>query len=120
MTEKCYYYDENGNRCEGEVGPSFADFPGMARIVSPIPLCDACKKSDFDENDYLTICKAYGKIPKKYLNAKDYNCPYFDNENNGWYQLIKDKIEGTTEGRKIINLNFGTLDISDVLFYTYF
>ena len=25
--------------------------------------------------------------------AKDYNCPYFDNENNGWYQLIKDKVE---------------------------
>lgn len=49
MMEKCYYYDEDGNRCEGEVGPSFEDFPGMARVVSPIPLCDACKKSDFDE-----------------------------------------------------------------------
>ena len=47
----------------------------------------------FDENDDLTVCKAYGKIPKKYLNAKDYNCPHFDNENNGWYQLIKDKVE---------------------------
>lgn len=62
-------------------------------LLSPIPLCDACKKSDFDENDDLTVCKAYGKIPKKYLNAKDYNCPHFDNENNGWYQLIKDKVE---------------------------
>lgn len=93
MMEKCYYYDEDGNRCEGEVGPSFEDFPGMARVVSPIPLCDACKKSDFDENDDLTVCKAYGKIPKKYLNAKDYNCPHFDNENNGWHQLIKDKVE---------------------------
>ena len=51
------------------------------------------EKSDFDENDDLTVCKAYGKIPKKYLNAKDYNCPHFDNENNGWYQLIKDKVE---------------------------
>lgn len=59
MIEKCYYYDEDGNRCEGEVGPSFEDFPGMERIVSPIPLCDACKKSDFDENDDLTVCKAY-------------------------------------------------------------
>lgn len=33
MIEKCYYYDEDGNRCEGEVGPSFEDFPGMARVV---------------------------------------------------------------------------------------
>lgn len=31
MMEKCYYYDEDGNRCEGEVGPSFEDFPGMAK-----------------------------------------------------------------------------------------
>ena len=127
MTEKCYYYDEDGNRCEGEVGPSFEDFPGMARVVSPIPLCDACKKSDFDENDDLTVCKAYGKIPKKYLNAKDYNCPHFDNENNGWYQLIKDKVERQQKKEKyivekienesqIINLNFSTFDISDVLF----
>lgn len=29
--EKCYYYDEDGNRCEGEVGPSFEDFPGNNR-----------------------------------------------------------------------------------------
>lgn len=93
MTEKCYYYDEDGNRCEGEVGPSFEDFPGMAQVVSPIPLCDACKKLDFDENRDLTVCKAYGKIPKKYSDAKDYNCPYFDNANNVWYLAIKDKVE---------------------------
>lgn len=48
MTEKCYYYDEDGNCCEGEVGPSFEDFPGMAQVISPIPLCDACKKAGFD------------------------------------------------------------------------
>ena len=94
MTEKCYYYDEDGNRCEGEVGPSFEDFPGMARVVSPIPLCDACKKSD------LTVCKAYGKIPKKYLNAKDYNCPHFDNANNVWYLAIKDKIAESQKKEK--------------------
>ena len=93
MTEKCYYYDEDGNRCEGEVGPSFEDFPGMAQVISPIPLCDACKKAGFDSKHRQTLCEAYGKIPKKYLHAKDYNCPHFDNENNGWYQLIKDKVE---------------------------
>lgn len=100
MTEKCYYYDEDGNRCEGEVGPSFEDFPGMAQFISPIPLCDACKKAGFDSNHHQTLCEAYGKIPKKYLNAKDYNCPYFDNENNGWYQLIKDKVEGQQKEEK--------------------
>lgn len=62
-------------------------------VVSPIPLYNACKKSDFDENGDLTLCKAYGEIPKKYLKAKYYNCPYFDKENSGWYQLIKDKVE---------------------------
>lgn len=93
MTEKGYYYDENGKYCEIETGPSFEDWPGMARVVSPIPLCDACKKSDFDENDDLTLCKAYGEIPKKYMKAQKYDCPYFDNRNNGWYQLIKDKVE---------------------------
>lgn len=36
-----YYYDENGKRKEFEVGPSFDDYPGMARVVSPIPLCNA-------------------------------------------------------------------------------
>lgn len=92
MTEKGYYYDENGKYCEIETGPSFEDWPGMARVVSPIPICNACKKSDFNENNDL-ICKAYGEIPKKYLKAKEYNCPYFDNENSGWYQLIKDKVE---------------------------
>ena len=94
MKEKGYYYDENGKYCENELGPSFDDFPGMFTVASPIPLCDACKKADFDSNRRQTLCKAYGKIPKKYLSAKDYNCPHFDNENNGWYQLIKDKVEG--------------------------
>ena len=47
MKEKGYYYDD-GKYCEIETGPSFEDFPGMAQVVSPIPLCDACKKSDFD------------------------------------------------------------------------
>lgn len=98
MTEKKeYYYDENGERCEA--GPSFKDYPGMAVVSSPIPLCDACKKSDFDENDDLTLCKAYGNIPRKYLKAKEYNCPYFDNANNGWYQLIKDKVEEAQNGK---------------------
>ena len=92
MKEKGYYYDDDGKYCEIETGPSFEDFPGMAQVVSPIPLCDACKKSDFDENRDLTVCKAYGKIPKKYSDAKDYNCPYFDNANNVWYWAIKDKI----------------------------
>ena len=50
-------------------------------------------EADFDEKGYETLCKVYGKIPSKHLKAKDYNCPYFDNENNGWYQLIKDKVE---------------------------
>ena len=63
MKEKGYYYDD-GKYCEIETGPSFEDFPGMAQVVSPIPLCDACKKSDFDENRDLTVCKAYGKMPK--------------------------------------------------------
>ena len=75
-----YYYDENGVKQEMEIGPSFDDFPGMAKVTSPIPICHACRK-------------VYGKIPSKHLKAKDYNCPYFDNENNGWYQLIKDKVE---------------------------
>lgn len=88
-----YYYDKNGERKEFEIGPSFDLHYGMDQIVSPIPLCDACKKSDFDENDDLTLCRAYGNIPRKYLKAKEYNCPHFDNENNGWYQLIKDKVE---------------------------
>ena len=88
-----YYYDENGVKQEMEIGPSFDDFPGMAEVTSPIPICDACKKASFDKNDDLTICESYGKIPKKYLNAKNYSCPYFDNLNNGWYQLIKDKVE---------------------------
>ena len=57
MKEKGYYYDD-GKYCEIETGPSFEDFPGMAQVVSPIPLCDACKKSDFDENRDLTVCKA--------------------------------------------------------------
>lgn len=93
MTEEVeYYWDEYG--VKHEVGPSFKDFPGMARVVSPIPLCDACKKAGFDSNRRQTLCEAYGKIPKKYLNAKDYNCAYFDNQNNCWYQLIKDKVEG--------------------------
>ena len=88
-----YYYDENGVKQEMEIGPSFDDFPGMAKVTSPIPICHACRKADFDEKGYETLCKVYGKIPNKHLKAKDYNCPYFDNENNGWYQLIKDKVE---------------------------
>ena len=100
MIEKCYYYDEYGNRCEGEVGPSFEDFPGMVRVISPIPLCDAYKKSDFDENRDLTVCKAYEKIPKKYSDAKDYNCPYFDNANNVWYLAIKYKIAESQKKEK--------------------
>ena len=88
-----YYYDENGVKQEMEIGPSFDDFPGMAKVTCPIPICHACRKADFDEKGYETLCKVYGKIPNKHLKAKDYNCPYFDNENNGWYQLIKDKVE---------------------------
>lgn len=88
-----YYYDENGVKQEMEIGPSFDDFPGMAKVTSPIPICHACRKADFDEKGYETLCKVYGKIPSKHLKVKDYNCPYFDNENNGWYQLIKDKVE---------------------------
>ena len=87
------HVDENGVKQEMEIGPSFDDFPGMAKVTSPIPLCHACRKADFDEKGYETLCKVYGKIPSKHLKAKDYNCPYFDNENNGWYQLIKDKVE---------------------------
>ena len=93
MTERGYYYDENGKYCEIETGPSFEDWPGMAKVVSPIPLCDACKKAEFDKNGDQTLCKAYGKRPKEYMKAQKYDCPHFDNENNGWYQLIKDKVE---------------------------
>ena len=72
-----YYYDENGVKQEMEIGPSFDDFPGMAKVTSPIPICHACRKADFDEKGYETLCKVYGKIPSKHLKAKDYNCPYF-------------------------------------------
>ena len=70
------YYDENGVKQEMEIGPSFDDFPGMAKVTSPIPICHACRKADFDEKGYETLCKVYGKIPSKHLKAKDYNCPY--------------------------------------------
>lgn len=99
MEEIEYYYDENGE-CH-EVGPSFKDYPGMAAVLSPIPICDACKKAGFDKNDNQTLCKAYGQIPQKYLKAKKYDCPYFDNENNGWYQLIKDKVEKAQNKNKL-------------------
>ena len=59
-----YYYDENGVKQEIEIGPSFDDFPGMAKVTSPIPICHACRKADFDEKGYETLCKVYGKIPK--------------------------------------------------------
>lgn len=39
-----YYYDENGVKQEMEIGPSFDDFPGMAKVTSPIPICHACEK----------------------------------------------------------------------------
>ena len=48
-----YYYDENGVKQEMEIGPSFDDFPGMAEVISPIPICDACKKASFDKNDEI-------------------------------------------------------------------
>lgn len=91
MEEKEYYYDENGER--NEVGPSFKDYPGMAIVISPIPLCHACENAEFDQEGHETLCKVCGKIPKEYMKAKKYDCPNFDNENNGWYQLIKDKVE---------------------------
>ena len=50
-----YYYDENGVKQEMEIGPSFDDFPGMAKVTSPIPLCHACRKADFDEKGYETL-----------------------------------------------------------------
>lgn len=93
-----YYWDEDGVRHES--GPSFKDYPGMWRIISPIEICKACKKADFDEDDNLTLCDAYGKIPKKYLKAESYDCPCFENLNNGWYQLIKDKVEEGQKNRK--------------------
>ena len=56
MTDEIeYYWDENGER--HEVGPSFKDYPGMAKVTSPIPLCHACRKADFDEIGYETLCK---------------------------------------------------------------
>ena len=73
-------------------------------MTSPIPICHACRKADFDEKGYETLCKVYGKIPSKHLKAKDYNCPYFDNENNGWYQLIKDKVEKAKGEKQWITL----------------
>ena len=99
-----YYYDENGVKQEMEIGPSFDDFPGMAKVTSPIPICHACRKADFDEKGYETLCKVYGKIPNKHLKAKDYNCPYFDNENNGRYQLIKDKVENLQSAAIEVNI----------------
>ena len=50
-----YYYDENGVKQEMEIGPSFDDFPGMAKVTSPIPICHACRKADFDEKGYETL-----------------------------------------------------------------
>lgn len=73
--------------------PNVTQMQQELEIVSPIPICNACTKSDFDNNMDLTLCKAYEKIPKKYLKAKKYDCPYFDSRNNGWYQMLKDKVE---------------------------
>lgn len=94
--EKEYCWDEEGNK--HEVGPSFKGGFGGVSIVSPIRMCAACKNHKFvDESDKF-ICLKYGEVPKKYEDAKAYDCPEFDNRNNGWYQLIKDKIEGAKNG----------------------
>lgn len=71
MWEKCYYYDEDGNRCEGEVGPSFEDFSMVWQGLLVRYRCViACKKSDFDENDDLTVCKAYRENTKEVFECK--------------------------------------------------
>ena len=73
------------------LGGKGANLAEMTNIGLPVPqgftiTTEACTqyyedgREINDENRDLTVCKAYGKMPKKYSDAKDYNCPYFETQ----------------------------------------
>lgn len=57
-----YYYDENGVKQEIEIGPSFDDFPGMAKVTSPYQYAMHAEKQILMKK----VMKLYAKYTGRY------------------------------------------------------